>query len=113
MALVMSYLDWGGSSAKPQIAIVDWDDVPTVNEFEILQERFERMGIPNGSSPIRANWSGTANRWPRGTSRSIWSNRRVLINDIVAKPRGVPRWSKRIRRTPCAWRITSAARFHM
>src|SRR2546430_3670714 len=25
-ALVMSYLDWGGSSARPQIAIVDWED---------------------------------------------------------------------------------------
>src|SRR5438067_11280157 len=45
-ALVMSYLDWGGASAKPQIAIVDWEDVPTVSEYEILKERFERMGIP-------------------------------------------------------------------
>src|ERR1700724_3917120 len=41
-ALMMNYLDWGGSSKKPQIAIVDWKDVPTVSEFEILQKRFER-----------------------------------------------------------------------
>ncbi len=45
-ALLMSYLDWGGSSTKPQIAVVDWEDVPTVSEFEILRERFEKMGIP-------------------------------------------------------------------
>src|SRR6267154_1345737 len=25
-ALVTSYMDWGGSSTKPQIAIVDWED---------------------------------------------------------------------------------------
>src|SRR5260370_23980165 len=46
-ALLMSYLDWGGSSTKPQIAVVDWEDVPTVSAFEILKERFERRGIPS------------------------------------------------------------------
>src|SRR3981189_3063501 len=45
-ALLASYQDWGGSSAAPQIAIVDWEGVPTWSEFEILQERFERMGVP-------------------------------------------------------------------
>src|SRR5277367_692907 len=45
-ALVMSYVDWGGSASPPQIAIVDWADVPTYSEFEILQSRFEKMGVP-------------------------------------------------------------------
>src|SRR5260370_3637822 len=45
-ALVASYMDWGGSSAKPQVAIVDWEDVPTTSEVEILQERLARMGVP-------------------------------------------------------------------
>jgi len=84
-ALVMSYLDWGGSSAKPQIAIVDWDDVPTVNEFEILQERFERMGIPTLiADPRELEWDGKSL-----AARDIKIDlvyRRVLINDIVAKP---------------------------
>jgi len=71
-ALVMSYLDWGGSSKKPQIAIVDWEDVPTVSEFEILQHRFEKMGSQR-SSLILASSSGTANLSQRGTRRSIWS----------------------------------------
>jgi len=60
-ALLMSYLDWGGASAKPQIAIVDWEDVPTVSEFEILKERFERMGIPTLIADP-ASSSGMANR---------------------------------------------------
>ena len=45
-ALVMSYLDWGGTNKRPQIAIVDWKGVPTWREFEILQARFEKMGVP-------------------------------------------------------------------
>ncbi len=58
-ALLMSYLDWGGSSTKPQIAVVDWEDVPTVSEFEILRERFEKMGIPTLiADPRELEWDG-------------------------------------------------------
>ena len=45
-ALVLSYIDWGGKSKRPQIAIVDWKGVPTWSEFEILKARFEKMGVP-------------------------------------------------------------------
>src|SRR5271169_2451421 len=84
-ALVMSYLDWGGSTAKPQIAIVDWEDVPTVSEFEILQERFERMGIPTLiADPRELEWDGKS-LTARDTKIDL-VYRRVLINDIVAKP---------------------------
>jgi hypothetical protein len=84
-ALVMGYLDWGGSSAKPQIAIVDWEDVPTVSEFEILQERFERMGIPTLiADPRELEWDGKS-LVARDTKIDL-VYRRVLINDIVAKP---------------------------
>jgi hypothetical protein len=84
-ALVMSYLDWGGSSSKPQIAIVDWADVPTVSEFEILQERFERMGIPTLiADPRELEWDGKS-LVARDTKIDL-VYRRVLINDIVAKP---------------------------
>ena len=31
---------------SPQIAIVDWREVPTWSEFEILKDRFEKMGVP-------------------------------------------------------------------
>jgi hypothetical protein len=84
-ALVMSYVDWGGSSAKPQIAIVDWEDVPTVSEFEILQERFEKMGIPTLiADPRELEWDGKS-LVVRDTKIDL-VYRRVLINDIVAKP---------------------------
>src|SRR6516162_5717055 len=45
-ALVGTYVDWGGTSKRPQIAIVDWRGVPTWSEFEILRSRFEAMGVP-------------------------------------------------------------------
>jgi uncharacterized circularly permuted ATP-grasp superfamily protein len=84
-ALVMSYMDWGGLSTKPQIAIVDWEDVPTVSEFQILQERFERMGIPTLiADPRELEWDGKS---LVARDRKIdLVYRRVLINDIVAKP---------------------------
>jgi hypothetical protein len=84
-ALVMSYLNWGGSSAKPQIAIVDWEDVPTVSEFEILKERFERMGIPTLiADPRQLEWDGKSLVAEDKKIDLVY--RRVLINDIVAKP---------------------------
>ncbi len=84
-ALVMSYLDWGGSSTKPQIAIVDWEDVPTVSEFEIMQERFEKMGIPTLiADPRELEWDGKSLVAQDKKIDLVY--RRVLINDIVAKP---------------------------
>lgn len=41
--LVSSYRQWGGRD-KPRIAIMDWNDVPTLNEHEITREYFERDG---------------------------------------------------------------------
>ena len=36
-ALIASYIDWGGTDKRPQMAIVDWREVPTWTEFEILK----------------------------------------------------------------------------
>jgi hypothetical protein len=84
-ALLMSYVDWGGSAAKPQIAIVDWKEVPTWSEFEILQERFERMGIPTLiADPRELEWDGKKLVAQDAPIDLVY--RRVLINDIVAKP---------------------------
>jgi hypothetical protein len=84
-ALVMSYMDWGGLSTKPQIAIVDWEDVPTVSEFQILQERFERMGIPTLiADPRELEWDGKSLVAQDKKIDIVY--RRVLINDMVARP---------------------------
>jgi hypothetical protein len=84
-ALLQSYRDWGGSEQRPQIAIVDWKEVPTWSEFEILQARFEKMGIPTLiAEPRELEWDGKM-LVARDTKIDL-VYRRVLINDIVAKP---------------------------
>jgi uncharacterized circularly permuted ATP-grasp superfamily protein len=83
-ALVMSYIDWGGTSKRPQMLITDWREVPTWSEFEILQERFEKMGVPvELADPRDLHFDGkhlTAN----GKKIDL-VYRRVLMNDIVAR----------------------------
>lgn len=84
-ALVASYLDWGGTSKRPQIAIVDWKEVPTWSEFEILQERFEKMGVPTLiCDPRDLYFDGKALFADEKKIDLVY--RRVLINDIVARP---------------------------
>src|SRR6266478_460345 len=83
-ALVMTYLDWGGPTKRPQILITDWREVPTWSEFEILKERFERLGVPvELADPRDLHFDGkhlTAN----GKKIDL-VYRRVLMNDIVAR----------------------------
>ena len=84
-ALLQSYRDWGGSAQKPQIAIVDWEEVPTWSEFEILRARFEKLGTPTLiADPRQLEWDGKS--LTAEDKRIDLVYRRVLINDIVAKP---------------------------
>ena len=48
-AILVTYQKWQGNKSNrvvPNIAIVDWKDVPTFSEFELLQEYFELHGVP-------------------------------------------------------------------
>lgn len=83
-ALMASYREWGGTASPPVIAIVDWRGVPTWTEFEILQARFEKRGVPTVvSDPRDLEFDGTALR--AGGRKIDLVYRRVLINDIVAR----------------------------
>lgn len=42
-AVIAGYRAWGGVE-KPQIAIMDWREVPTLNEHEITRQYFEQNG---------------------------------------------------------------------
>jgi uncharacterized circularly permuted ATP-grasp superfamily protein len=64
---------------------VDWEGVPTWSEFEILQERFERMGIPTlVADPRELEFDGKQLVAQDKVIDLVY--RRILINDIVAKP---------------------------
>ncbi|MGB8543119.1 MAG: circularly permuted type 2 ATP-grasp protein [Candidatus Acidiferrales bacterium] len=84
-ALLESYREWGGTASPPVIAIVDWRDVPTWSEFEILQARFEKAGVPTMiCTPSDLEFDSTK-LMCRGRRIDL-VYRRVLLNDILAHP---------------------------
>jgi hypothetical protein len=84
-ALVASYREWGGRAAPPTIAIVDWRDVPTWTEFELLRDAFEAAGVPAVTSdPRDLSFEGGGLRAAGRPIDLVY--RRVLLNDIVARP---------------------------
>jgi len=84
-ALVASYRDWGGTANPPVVAIVDWREVPTWSEFELLRDAFEAAGVPTMvCDPRDLVFHGTT--LSAHGRRIDLVYRRVLINDIVARP---------------------------
>jgi uncharacterized circularly permuted ATP-grasp superfamily protein len=43
-AVMKAYREWGGHR-QPQIAIIDWAEVPTLSEHEITRQHFEKSGL--------------------------------------------------------------------
>jgi hypothetical protein len=84
-ALLASYREWGGRRTPPRIAIVDWRDVPTWSEFELLRDSFEDAGVPTlVCDPRELTCDGA--RLHAGGQPIDLVYRRVLINDIIARP---------------------------
>jgi uncharacterized circularly permuted ATP-grasp superfamily protein len=83
-ALIASYREWGGSADPPTIAIVDWRDVPTWSEFEILRDAFTARGVPTIVCDPRDLVFANA-MLGCGAARIDVVYRRVLINDILAR----------------------------
>ena len=83
-ALITSYREWGGRATPPLIAIVDWREVPTWSEFEIIREAFEVEGVPAlVCDPRELSYDRGA--LVAGGRRIDLVYRRVLLNDIVAR----------------------------
>ena len=81
-ALIASYREWGGTSDPPTMAIVDWQNVPTWSEFEILREAFVARGVPTMVCDPRELAFDTG-VLSCGESRIDLVYRRVLMNDIL------------------------------
>ena len=84
-ALLDSYREWGGTASPPVIAIVDWREVPTWSEFEILQAHFQKEGVPTVLADPRDLVFEGGKLTAHGRRIDLLY-RRVLINDIVARP---------------------------
>jgi hypothetical protein len=84
-ALLESYREWGGRAQPPTIAIVDWRNVPTWTEFELLRDAFVAAGVPTiVCAPEELEFDGTTLRAEGRPIDLVY--RRVLINDIVREP---------------------------
>jgi uncharacterized circularly permuted ATP-grasp superfamily protein len=83
-ALVDSYREWGGTASPPLIAIVDWREVPTFSEFELLRDAFTALGVPTIVCDPR-DLSFDRGGLIAGGRRIDLVYRRVLINDMVAR----------------------------
>ncbi|HKB10181.1 MAG TPA: hypothetical protein VKD69_05995 [Vicinamibacterales bacterium] len=83
-ALVASYREWGGTAAPPQLAIVDWREVPTYSEFELLRDAFTAAGVPTMICDPR-ELAFDRGRLVAGGVAIDLVYRRVLINDILAR----------------------------
>lgn len=84
-ALLASYRQWGGRADPPTIAIVDWRNVPTWTEFEILRDAFTALGVPTVVCDPRDLTFESGRLFCGGAGVDILY-RRVLINDILARP---------------------------
>jgi hypothetical protein len=84
-ALLASYHEWGGTARPPTMAIVDWRDVPTWTEFEILRDAFAAAGVPTIVCDPRELMFANGVLTAQGTRIDL-VYRRVLVNDILAKP---------------------------
>ena len=83
-ALLASYREWGGRAAPPTMAIVDWRNVPTWTEFEILRDAFISAGVPTIVSDPRELAFEAGILSVKGRRIDL-VYRRVLLNDIVAR----------------------------
>jgi glutathionylspermidine synthase len=82
-ALLSTYQEWGGKGA-PNVAIVDWADLPTANEFFLLRNYFASRGVPTIiCTPDELEYTG--GRLRRGDFRIDLVYKRVVIHEFLAR----------------------------
>jgi glutathionylspermidine synthase len=79
--LLRAYKDWGGKH-KPQIAIIDWQNVPTLNEHEMIRAHFERSNFRTIMADPRALEYRNGQLWV-GNFRIDMIYKRVLWSELI------------------------------
>lgn len=85
--LLDTYAKWRGNkrTKKPQIAIVDWRDVPTYTEFQLFEEFFASKGFKTVIADPR-DLTYENGRLRCGAFDIDLVYKRILTNDCVEKP---------------------------
>jgi hypothetical protein len=81
--LLGTYREWGGSGV-PNVAILDWKDLPTSSEFVFLKEHFSAHGVPTViCSPDDLEYQQRQLRC--GAFRIDLVYKRVIIHEFLAR----------------------------
>lgn len=81
-ALLDAWREFSGTRARPRIAILDWDDVPTRTEFELYREHFAAIGLECViDDPRRVEYRG-GRLFAQGAPVDL-VYKRVLISELV------------------------------
>jgi hypothetical protein len=82
-ALVETFREWGGAAEAPNVAIVDWADLPTESEFALLRNYFVGRGVPTViCTPDELDYS--QGRLRRGDFTIDVVCKRVIIHELLA-----------------------------
>jgi hypothetical protein len=82
-ALLETYREWGGRDV-PHVAILDWMDLPTANEFILMRNYFVARGIPTIiCTPDELEYSG--GRLRRKDFRIDLVYKRIIIHEYLAR----------------------------
>jgi hypothetical protein len=81
--LLSTYREWGGTGV-PNIAILDWENLPTFNEFVLLREHFTAHGVPTIiCSPHDLEYR--SGRLRCGDFRIDLVYKRIIIHEFLAR----------------------------
>lgn len=81
-ALLNTFREWGGAGV-PNIAILDWNDLPTAHEFVLLKEFFDSQGVPTFiCAPEQLNYEN--GRLRCGSFPIDLVYKRVIISELLA-----------------------------
>ena len=82
-ALLATFKEWGGAGA-PNVAILDWADLPTAHEFTLLRNLFVSGGVPTiVCAPDELEYAG--GRLRCGDFRIDLVYKRVIIHEFLEK----------------------------
>ncbi len=84
-SLLETFREWAGAGATPpNVAVVDWDDLPTAGEFELLRQYFDARGVPTVvCSPDELEYDGRHLR--RGEFKVDLVYKRIIIHELLER----------------------------
>jgi hypothetical protein len=83
-SLVETFAEWRGARELPNVAVVDWDELPTRHEFELLRNYFVARGVPTiVCSPDELEYEGGTLR--RGEFKIDLVYKRIIIHELLTR----------------------------